>query len=859
MPRSASSVNRSRDALPVSGRASVTFAFYAMAFVSGFAALVYELTWAKMLALAFGGTTQATAAVVAGFLGGMGVGAWAYRFLGARIRRPVLAYAALEIGIALTTAALTATLYALPGVLAPLGLPTAAYAVLRFVVIFLLLLGPSMLIGATFPALCAIMIRTAGAVDRRLGWIYGVNTIGAAIGVLVSGLVLTERLGLTGTVRVANVLNIAVGVAALALMRSRPGGQQPPATPDAERIPTSLPRAVTGLVLFGSGFCTLAYEIVWFRAMRYLTGTSTYAFTTILFTFLVGLGLGSLLLRRVTRWPGPERALAWCQCLVAVLALLAMVVPIAVHAAPGLVDQVSIFSGSVRYSPWWQRLLIDAGLAVTTMLPATIFMGLSFPLATRLYLGDVARVDARVGAAYLLANLGSILGAVAGSTLLLPYLGTLGATKATALVNVALGALVVIALRGRAVASAAPVAGAAVVVGVLLLALPGGVPFRSENIEGDVRGRVVFTEEGDLATVQVIEHPDTPAKRAMTIDGYKIGWSEAFRGTIFYRKQVLLAHLPMVLDRRVRHSLNIGLGSSATLRTLASYPQIDTLHCVEINAGVVRGATLFAESAVLADPRVEVRVDDAVHDLLRTDRRYDLIISDGKQDPLSSGNAALLSREFYRSARNRLSAHGMFVQWIPLGSLHGDFTTTLRTLAGVFPQVDVFYFPPSAVLMVGGMEPLADRPRLSPAEYARSPAGRDLGEYLLPTAGAVLAHWTAGRRQLVVVAGDGPTSTWDHLTLEFTPFKAPAEAWFEASGRNLDFLIRAEQVAEAGAGPRFLPEETPFRVSTVLVRRANLASLAGDTARARALATQALTQNPGDPEARLLLDRLDRE
>jgi len=288
-----------------------------MALFSGGAALVYQVAWTKMLALTFGSTTLSAGAVVAGFMGGMGLGAWAYRFVERRASRPLAVYASLEFGIAGSSLLLTWAFLALPSAFASMSasLPSGiGLAMVRIVVVFLLLLAPAMLMGATFPALCAVMIRSTDGVDRYLGMIYGLNTVGAAAGAVFGGLVLLASLGLRGGVLVAQLVNVAIGITALVLLRRSEGGVG--ATGDAPTetaIPTALPRLVTGIVLVGSGFTTLAYEIVWFRATRYLMGNSTYALTTVLSIFLVGLGLGSMLLRRGSARQAGERDLALCQ------------------------------------------------------------------------------------------------------------------------------------------------------------------------------------------------------------------------------------------------------------------------------------------------------------------------------------------------------------------------------------------------------------------------------------------------------------------------------------------------------------------------------------------------------------------
>lgn len=186
---------------------------YLLAFLSGMAALIYQVAWTNMLALSFGSTTLAMSAVVAAFMGGMGLGAWRYHQLGDRVRRPLLVYGGIEIGIGLMAALFSLGFAQLPPLFGEIAgsLPgESALSAFRFAVAFALLLIPSALMGATFPALCTVLIADATNLDRHLGRIYGWNTVGAASGAIVSGLVLIERLGLSGTVRVGNAINVVV-------------------------------------------------------------------------------------------------------------------------------------------------------------------------------------------------------------------------------------------------------------------------------------------------------------------------------------------------------------------------------------------------------------------------------------------------------------------------------------------------------------------------------------------------------------------------------------------------------------------------------------------------------------------------
>ncbi len=835
---------------------------YLLLFFSGVAALTYEIAWAKMLALTFGSTTTSAAAVIAGFMGGMGIGAWLYHFVSDRWPYPLLIYGALEIGIAVTTAAFTLPLYSLPQVLTEASSllritgPGPALTLLQFVAVVIPLLFPAALMGATFPALCTALIRTAPGVDRHLGMIYGINTIGAAAGVLFAGLFLIERLGLNASVSVANVLNLLVGCTAIALARTRTERAGSPARKGAETtVPTKLSRRATGIVLFASGFATLGYEIVWFRASRYVFGNSTHALSAVLFVFLVGLGLGSLLLRRVVRRGSPERDLALCQCTIAVLAVGGMACQSLLLSTAMIGDAISVFSETAVYRPWLWRLLIQIGVATATMLPATLLMGLSFPLASRLFLGDVRKLGKRVGGAYLLANLGSILGAVAGATLLLPVFGTFGSTKVLAVINLSLAVVVVAGVRVRVKAVVPHLFTAAIVVLGLALVLPRSPDFRGETPD-DADYDVVYLEEADLATVQVLEDTSNSARKSMAIDGWGIGYGSGLVGLPIHRKQLLLAHLPMVLDTRIQQTLNIGLGCGSTLEALASYAELETLDCVEINGAVVRACRLFEESSVLDDPRTRLVVDDAVHYLLQSDRSYDLIISDGKQQPSYSGNAVLLCQEFYRYSLARLSEHGLFVQWIPLPMLSGDFRVNLRTICDVFPHVGIFYFPRWSVMMVASRQPLAGRPRMSVERFKESRAYQDLRPYFIDHPTALLSHWTAGKPQLLRVLGEGPISKWDHLVLDFTAFKATRREWSRAKFDNLTLLLTAETMPGPDTSTFLGLGNDPFMRSSRLLRHTFAEYFRERFGPARVLAERAVAANPEDRDAQAVLQHL---
>ena len=778
---------------------------YLLAFFSGAAALTYEVTWAKLLSLTFGRTTLAASAVIGGFLGGMGIGAWLYHLVQERVGRPLVIYAAIEVAIAIAAAGLTIVFENLPGTFAALfqGIPTGLpINLFRVVSVFVLLLVPAALMGATFPALCTSVIRNRRQVDHHLGMIYGFNTLGAAAGALVAGLFLIQALGLRGSVLVGNGLNLLVGVTAFLLARRFGEEGEPSSEPAGESaIPTSLPFWLTGAVILISGFATLGYEILWFRALRYLVGNSTFALTIILVVFLLGLGFGALLLRRVIARGQPELDLARCQLGIAVLGTLVIGIISVLVSWPQSASLLSDTSLSVRALPWQLRLLLHGGLSLILMLPATLLMGLTFPLASRFFLGDVRRLGRRVGGAYLLSNIGSILGAVLAAMAILPLLGTVAGTRLLGALNLVLGIALLFSIQLSTLKRLRVTAQASLALLLLVLVFPDRVHFMglvTAQLEGVTFS---FEEENDLGTVQVLQDLKQPSFKGMTIDGIIIGASRGWNFPV-YSKQLLIAHLPMLLDTRIHSALQIGLGSAATLDALATHPTLDRIDGVEINDAVVRGSRLFEESRVFEDPRVRVIVEDALHLLLASRETYDLVVSDGKQNAEMASNWKLLSREFYSLALSRLSEHGLFVQWIPIHSLHSDFRTILRTAADVFPVLDVFYDPPTSVIMVGSRHPLVGRPRMSRASYDELRIASDLRRFLIPGPRDLLRRWIAGREQVLESVGDVPLNTWDRAPLEFAPYQASAEDLARSGAENVRLPGLCLPASAAAGTPR---------------------------------------------------------
>jgi len=388
--------------------------------------------------------------------------------------------------------------------------------------------------------------------------------------------------------------------------------------------------------------------------------------------------------------------------------------------------------------------------------------------------------------------------------------------------------------------------GPAVAAVALVAALiPNTTPYPWKPL-GGLEARVIFQEEGELATVQVGQAVDYPAFRGMSIDGTMIGVTRGWHFSV-YSKQVLLAHLPMWLEPRTRNVLQIGLGSASTLETLTRYPSLERIDAVEINAAVVRGAEFFDESRALSDPRVTVHVEDAIHYLLSTETNYDLIIADGKQNSDFSGNGKMLSLELYQLARDQLSENGLFVQWIGTTSLPENYEVIARTAASAFPYLNVFYEIPSSTILVGSMKPLLGRSHMT-REHVPERALESLRGIGLDQLDFLGFAWMADRDAMLETIGPGLINSWSNSIIDFAAYRATAaDRSTSQTAENLRLLLKARKFALERGQPSFVAADPNTREAHRLIRVAFVQRSLNNRQGAITILDRALALAPGDP------------
>jgi spermidine synthase len=385
-------------------------ALFAIFAASGFAGLIYESIWSHYLKLFLGHAAYAQTLVLAIFMGGMAVGSWISSRLSPRWRNLLAAYAITEAAIGLLALVfhqvfVASTGFAYDSILPRLGgFPGAVYA-FKWGLSALLILPQSVLLGMTFPLMTAgVLRRFADRPGRSVALLYFTNSLGAAVGVLVSGFVLVPAAGLPGTLRIAGVINLLVAAAVWRLSPS-PGPSAPTVAQEQGR---QTDRTVV-LLLFAAlltGATSFLYEVGWMRMLALVLGSSTHAFELMLSAFILGLALGGLWIqRRIDRFSQPLRMLGYLQLAMGVLAVGTLVAYArAFHVMQWLILHLQLSDlGYTLFN------LASNGIALAIMLPATFCAGTTLPLIT-FYLIKRGHGEASVGQVYAANTVGAIAG-----------------------------------------------------------------------------------------------------------------------------------------------------------------------------------------------------------------------------------------------------------------------------------------------------------------------------------------------------------------------------------------------------------------------------------------------------------------
>lgn len=768
-------------------------------FVSGACGLIYEVLWLRSFTAAFGVTVYATSVVLAAFMGGLALGSACGGRLVERRGSPLVVYGLLELGIGCYALLMPVILGLLPVLYQTLFQgwlehPGRMLAV-RFLTSLLVLLVPTTLMGATLPVLCKLLAPEDALVGRQTAWLYAANTSGGVCGTLLAGFALLPALGVLQTTFVAASANLAVGALSLLLAYSQrrasgPGTMVPAAIRDPlGPSPAAAPRRQRGVLplIAISGFAALAYEVVWTRILALITFNTVQAFTAMLATFLVGIALGGALYPRLL--DRQRRPWAWFAGLQLGIGAYALVIPLLFGTLATYFYRYQL-EGAAHGATTQGFLARQFLLAGLVMLPPTLLMGASLPLACRIYATGTGRRASAAGDVYSSNTLGAIAGSAFTGLIFVPVLGLKGAL----LLAVALNATAALAAtwfaaprpgrRAWSVAGVVPVA-------LLLVAFHGQVDVTFTNVVRQDR-EILFHDEDVTGVVEVYEKD---SYRYLAINRLHIEGSNRPQAVYLQRKQ---GYLPLLLHEDPRSVLEIGVGSGIGFTPVALDDRVERAEVVEISPGVVRAVSYFSKENhdVLAHPKVHVHIEDGRNYLLLTPNKYDLIIL-GLFTTYQSHVGYLFTQELYRLCRNRLRPGGMLWQWIALSELPlENLKVIISTLRSVYRHVYVWE-KGAYVALLGADRPLVvDLARLR-QRLARTCHADDLAHHELDDAYAFLTTFVMGPDRVPEFTEGAPLNTEDRLYIEFSDvnvFKAAFSGHYIAA--NLSALLERKTPVE---------------------------------------------------------------
>ncbi|TGG91780.1 hypothetical protein E4656_15465 [Natronospirillum operosum] len=662
-------------------------------FVSGAAALIYQVVWVRELGLLFGATAQAAALAIAIFFAGIAAGGWFFARLARRTRAPLRWFGLLELGVAVTAlghfVVVDAYFQIYPVLYEWVGAQPILETLLKALVAATLLFPTAFLMGGTLPMMGQHLIRSRDSLGTGGSGLYAVNTAGGASGALAAGFLLPLVFGFNGTYLLAVGLDSTVGLLALLLARGQSLPVDHAAKPEpvrASRFPLSV-RAVALL----SGFVTLAVEIIWTRLFSQVLQNSVYTYALVLTTFLAALALGSLLANGLNR----QRLLAPQAVLIGLLlvsALILIFMPAAFMALTnglGYLGQDRDFAGYV---------LEVARVAALSMLLPGMILGAVLPYQLRLLQSHSSTPGEALGRLIAWNTVGAIVGSLMAGFVILPLLGAWRGLwwLAAVYLLLALGLWWAQPRWGQITARLAGAAGAL----ALLVLTPGFGSIHLQESRGD---QLLALHEGSSAHVAVVERNGS---RSIRVNNY---YTLGSSGALIPERNQTLIPLLQHPDPQSLFFLGMGTGISAGA---SLYTDPERVTVCEILPDVVRVAKEHFQpwtNGLFSDERVTIHAEDGRHCLARTSETYDAIISD-LFTPWKAGTGNLYTRDHYELAARRLNPGGLYAQWIPLYQVsRTELDTIANTMAEVFPQLTVWrgdlFAERSIIALVGHKEP----------------------------------------------------------------------------------------------------------------------------------------------------------
>ncbi len=747
----ASNLQLSPETEPSSNSAAITFTgrtninwLMMIYFASGICSLIDEVIWVRLLKLTLGNTVYATSIVVSTFMAGLALGSFVMSRYSDRIKRQLQLYAFIEALITISALLLPWALKIADRIYVwfyRTYTPTQKeLLVVQVVISGLLVLGPSMLMGSTFPLLGRYVTSLEKETGRLVGRLYALNTLGAAIGCFMAGFVLIRSMGIMGTLYTAAIINLFVASAGWFLSRfpratCREKDQKAQVV-NVEIVGTTSCSARMYVLLFTfflSGLISIGYELLWMRSIVHLLSGYTYVFSSVLTIYLlgnvIGAGIGSGLAKELKT---PAAGFAVTLCLLGICGIFYL--PLLIHwtsdILPRIEREVELASMSISFSIYMIRPLVQS--AFLFLLPS-IMMGIGFPIALQAWAGHVHKVGRTTGTAYAANTIGAVAGGIVTGFIFIPLLGLQLTMSLLSLAGIWISGLIWMLFARSNKATAHPGLLAVAVLATLIVAImPTDLfetvvksnPILPEQLE------FVAAKEGVATTVSL--YRDTQEE---TLYLYTSGQRVA-GDTYFWRSdQKMLGHFGVLLNSKAKKVLSVGFGSGESTACMA-FHKLDRADCVEIAPEIVELSSRFFRHINLGDrlnDEIGMIYMDAKNYIHLTDIKYDAIVNDSIHPKHFAENSSLYAREYFEDAKKRLDENGLFISWIPTYNVEPVYVinSIIGTMMEVFPYVTIWYMTPDPAqyfLVVGSEHPQYFSPKHIETELSKDGVRESLSE-----------------------------------------------------------------------------------------------------------------------------------
>jgi spermidine synthase len=723
-------------------------------FCSGISALIYEIIWARMLGLVVGTAVTAWASILVAYMGGMAFGS----FLGGRIADrapyPLLLFAVCEFGIGLTGILSPSLFYGIR----QLSIALPQFSGLQILISIMGLIIPTIFMGATFPLISRVVIKEKQSTARTIALIYSANVFGAITGTVLAGFFLMPVYGMALSVRSAAILNFIIVFLSLAIYKNYEANNK--GSDSIREMETSTdgkgnPLWLFPIVLVCSGFCTMAFEVLWSRVLVFFLTSTTYSFTVTLSVVLGGLAVGGMAATIISK---SRQKKIWVFGMLNFIGLYGFSILLLLP----VLDTIIHLNETAVNNVWWHWIGVRYAACCALIFPPAFCIGVIYPLA----MGESCRVFNSIGRSIgLLSSLntiGGIAGSLTAAFILVPLLGIQHSIMVIALICCLAGwGLIGWGRNDRRVWAAAPIV-VSLIAGLFLLKLSNVQPMihYRKTVGNNKNIRVISYKEDVVASVAVLE---SPKDRKLNIDGFNAA------GTYHYEYMHLLAHLPALLCASPDTALVICFGTGTTCGTIAQYPQVKYVDCVEISPAVIGAAEYFSNVNyyVTKNPKVHISIGDGRNHLLGTKRHYDCITLEPML-PYMASATNLYSADFYKLCRSRLTKQGIMAQWAPMHSLtKKEYRMLIGTFASVFPHTSVWLLG-SEALLVGCVDSLRIDVDLLKNRMSQQAPMADLDKISIKDPARLFACFIMDEKKVKEFIGDEPVISDDRHGLEFS-------------------------------------------------------------------------------------------